>query len=139
MKDTCIKSSQKNIELNQSDATPQHLSRYFPPFRAWVKLCKVNFRTYKHHQNMLVTKGILIFVPHMALWRPSGGLSPGGQRHHQHGGVYHDHQGGAYMAFVTYILWTFNQVQDLSLEDGKYLNYLLFFRKFYPTTTTLWG
>ena len=36
------------------------------------------------------------------------------------------------MAYVTYILWTFNHVRDLSLEDGKYLYYLFFLENCIP-------
>ena len=50
------------------------------------------FSTYKHHHELPVNGGILIYVSHLVLWRPSWGPLPGGQREGGHGEAQHDHE-----------------------------------------------
>ena len=54
-----------------------------------LAICR--FWTWKHHHKLPVNSGILIYVPHLVLWRPSWGPLPGGQREGGHGGPQHDH------------------------------------------------
>ena len=49
------------------------------------------FLTYKHHNELPVNGGILIYVSHLVLWRPSWGALPGGQREGGRGEAQHDH------------------------------------------------
>ena len=54
-----------------------------------LAICR--FWTWNHHHNLPVNGGILIYVPHLVLRRPSWGPLPGGQRDGGHGGAQHDH------------------------------------------------
>ena len=54
-----------------------------------LSICR--FRTWKHHHNLPVNSGILNYVPHLVLRRPSWGPFPGGQPEGGHGGGQHDH------------------------------------------------
>ena len=49
------------------------------------------FSTYKHHHELPVNGGILIYVSHLVLWRPSWEALPGGQREGGRGEAQHDH------------------------------------------------
>ena len=81
-----------------------------------MKLLKVHFRTCNYHQMMPVNSGILIYVPHIVLWRPSGGSRPGGRRHHQHGGVHHDRE-----EHVQLHVW--HHYQNTSIQGGQIRHY----------------
>ena len=90
MKVNSIGTSQKNFSSIIGGAQPS-TSAYIFTLKQGTNLAVCRFWTWNHHHNLPVNGGILIYVPHLVLRRPSWGPLPGGQRDGGHGGAQHDH------------------------------------------------